>query len=221
MKERNSYSKQSGAEEEDFPSDPSYEDDQNISDVEWDGSEVELVSEEEEEKYEENRTGVKIKYTLSESEISEFFRHTEGYKKNSRLQKNHTIIQTVIFLVLILLWVYMGSIYYAFLTIFPVLSVIVIWTIPILSRKKLAKKFCSGEEISAEIFPDKITMKIKDSEKEVLFDGACECEEVAGIILIYPKDAETIMIPMRAIEPEFLPDVQAMIFAGAQPRYEN
>lgn len=221
MKEKDSYDEPTGVEEGGYPSVISDELETSTAEVEWDGSEAELVSDDEDEKYEENKTGVKIKYTLSESEISEFFKHTEGYQKNSRLQKNHTIIQAIIFLVLIMLWAYMGSIYYAFLTVFPVISVIVLWTIPILSRKKLAKKFCSGEEISAEIFPDKITINIKNVEKEILLDGNCECEEVAGIILIYPKHSETIMIPIRSIEPEFIPDVQAMIFAGSQPRYEN
>lgn len=196
------------------------ETEESSDDVEWDGSESELILEDDNEEYEEDMTGIKLKYVLSEKEISEIFKHTEGYRKNCKLQKNHTIIQSVVFVVLLVLWLALGNTYYALLAALPILCIAIIWIIPIFSIKRLARDFFSGEEISTEIYPDKICMEIKDrgKEREILLDGTAEYEELAGEILIYPKNSDTLIIPMRAIEPEFLPDVQAMLVAGTKPK---
>lgn len=213
--------KDSTVESNNQENEPSDESHQQGESVVWDGSEAQLVSESEKEKYSESNTGVKIKYTLSGSEIYEFFKHTRGYQKNKILQKKHTIIEIFILLLLVITWFFTKNVYYLYLMALPVLASLVIWSIPLITRKKLSDKFCCGEEISAEIFPDKIVLQGKSGTREVLFDGTCECEETAGMILVYPRRSQTVMIPIRAIEPELIPDVQAMIFAGSKPRYEG
>ena len=62
---------------------------------EWDGSEAEIVVDDESEEYEEENTGIKIKYTLKPEEIREFVQSSEGYEKNKKAQKKHTIIQSI------------------------------------------------------------------------------------------------------------------------------
>lgn len=198
-------------------------DDENSDDdgVEWDGSESELVSDDDQEGYEENQTGIKIKYKLCEEEVYEFLKHSKAYKKNRKLQKNHTIIQAILIILLMIFAAVMRSPYYAILTLFPVAAIVGIWVFPHISIRKVIKKFTSRGEVRAEVFPDKITIQSKAKECEIPLNGSGECEEFANMIIVYPRNSETIMIPIRSIDPEFLPDIQAMIFAGSRPRYED
>ena len=193
----------------------------STDDVEWDGSEAELILEDDMEEYEEKNTGAKIRYILSEEEIIEIFKHTKGYQKNKELQKKHIIIQGGLFIVLLVLWLFMKNNYYALLMLMPLFCIGVILWAPIFSMKRLARDFYSGEEINLEIYPDKIQLSVKGKEREVPLDSTLKYEEIAGMIVLYPKEGDTLLIPIRAIEPEFLPDIQAMIFAGAEPKREE
>lgn len=190
-------------------------------DIEWDGTESELIMDNHDEEYEEKMAGIKLKYTLLEKEIINIFKYTEGYKKNLKLQKIHTAVQTVLFFVLLILWRNLGSTYYLILSLFPLTAVMAIWIAPLLSMKSLAKKLSSGEELNVEVFPDKILVDSKRSHREILLDGTSECEQMGGVIIVRPKEGNMVLIPIRSIEPEFLPDIQAMILAGSQPKYEK
>lgn len=187
---------------------------------EIDDSESELTADNVEE-YEEKATGIKLKYVLEENEIIEIFKHTENYQKNCKLQKNSTIVQIILLLMLILLWILRNNIYYGFMTILPLGSMGIIWGLPYFSLKRLAKEFYSGEEVRLSIFPDRICMEVKDKSREILLDGTAEFEEVIEMLIITPKDQNTLIIPLRAIESEFLPDIQAMITAGTVPKQKN
>ena len=80
MKEQSDYREPGGEKiQEESSSSESWE-----NDVEWDGTEAELIVEDDVEEYEENQTGIKVKYVLSESEISEIFKHTESHKGPTR-----------------------------------------------------------------------------------------------------------------------------------------
>ena len=194
---------------------------ETTDDVEWDGSEAELILEDDIEEYEEKNIGAKIKYILSEEEIIEIFKHTEGYKKNQEIQKTHILLQCVLFVILFVLWILLKNNYYALLMLMPIICIGIIFWAPIFSMKRLAKDFYSGEEINAEIYPDKIQLTVKGKEREIPLDSSVKYEEIAGMIVLYPKEGDTLLIPIRAIEPEFLPDIQAMIFAGAAPKREE
>ena len=187
----------------------------------WDGSEAEIVLDDEAEEYEEETTGIKIKYALRATEVQEFIKHTEVYKKNRRIQNKHTIVQSVIFLAMLALSFIMHNEYYLWLAGFPVLAVLLIWAVPFFKGKQLVREMFEKDEVSVEIFPDKIEVQHIDYKQEIPLDGSYESEDYGKLILLFEKEEIKLIIPVRAIEPEFLADVQAMIFAGAKPRYKD
>lgn len=187
----------------------------------WDGSEAEIVVDDEAEEYEDETTGIKIKYTLKPEEIKSFIRHSESYKKNKKAQKKHTIIQSIIFICMIVLGFISGSVCYAWFAAFPLLALIITWLVPFFSIQRLVKDLFKNEEMEVEIFPDRIEISGKNHEREILLDDSCESEELEDMIVIFSKKGLSLIIPLRAVEPEFQADVQAMIFAGAKPRYKD
>lgn len=199
-----------------------FESDEDVEeDIKWDGSESELVMENQNERFEKNLTGIKLKYTISEKEVMDIFKCTEGYKKNCKLQRTHILIQSFIFVILLMLRLRVDNTYYTILLMLPLLAIVAILAMPILSMKKLARSFSAGKETNIEIFPDKILVDMPGFQKVINLDGTVAYEQVAGVIILRPKEDNTILIPIRAIEPEFLPDVQAMLMAGTQPKYEK
>lgn len=225
MKEKNSYSKQNGNNMDDAGDPYSLNEWENAAneenledDMEWDGSEAELIVEDQAEEYEENPTGIKIKYSLSEEMITGIFAQTDGYTKNRKWQRIHTVIQSAMLLILIALWNYSGNMYYMLLMLIPIICIGALWVIPFFSFKKLVSEFYTGKEISLEIFPDKISVNIEGNINEIELDQKTQYEELIDRIMVYPETGNVLMIPKQDIEPDFLPDVQAMIFAGAQPK---
>ncbi len=187
----------------------------------WDGSEAEIVVDDEAEEYEDETTGIKIKYRLKPEEIRSFIRHGESYKENKKAQKKHTVIQVMVFVIMIVLGVVTGSGYYVWLAAFPVVALILMWLVPFFSIKKLVRDVFKDEELEVEIFPDKIEIMGRGENREIPLDGSCESEELDDMIMLFSNKGLSLIVPLRAVEPEFQADVQAMIFAGAKPRYKN
>ena len=79
----------------------------------------------------------------------------------------------------------------------------------------------ADKKLSVEIYPDSITIKNNLKEAVVNLDGNCVFEEYKGMFLIHLSKQRIFIIPIRAIEPEFLPDVQAMLVAGTTPISES
>jgi hypothetical protein len=193
-------------------------DDDPKENMERDGSESELVFDDETEEYEENMTGIKISYKLDKKDIYEFIKNSAPYEKKKKEKKKHTVVQAVMFLVLIVLAVVTKNNLYTFCSLIPFLTGIGLWIIPHLSMKNLVNSIYDEREYAVEIFPDKIEVLHAGLTKEFPLDESGKCEIITDkLILVYSKAKESLIIPIRAIKPECLPDVQAMIIAGAQP----
>lgn len=182
----------------------------------WDGSEAEIIVDDESESYEDEDTGIKLKYSLTTKEMKSFVRRSEIYQKNKRVQKKHTIVQSVFFVLMIALAIIFKSWYYAWLSVYAVVFLALIWLIPLISIRKIVKKMFFDEEITAEIFTDKIEIQKGSTKKEIILDGSCNYEEYDNMMIISsPCDGLSLIIPVRAIEPEFRAEVQAMLLAGS------
>lgn len=182
--------------------------------------ESELILDDESEEYEEEATGIKIKYRLTGEEVKKIIKHSESYRRNKEAQKKHTMIQSVVFLAMIILSFVSESKYYIWISIFPLIALFFIWFVPFISIKNAIKKILLEKEITVEIFPDKIDVCKNGTEREISLDGTCECSEYDDLIFISSSEGNNIIIPLRAIESDFRAEVQAMIIAGSKTKEE-
>jgi hypothetical protein len=90
-----------------------------------------------------------------------------------------------------------------------------------LDLKKAAKKLLKKDWISVEVFHDSIDISCDGVEKKIILNSSTEYEETKRHILVYPPNDELLVIPIKAIDPEYLSEVQAMIFAEAKPKFEK
>ena len=183
----------------------------------WDGSESELVFDDETENYEDNMAGIKISYKLDKNDIYEFIKNSMSYEKREKEKIKFTIIQATMFAILIVLAVVTKNNLYTLVSLIPFFTGVSLWVIPILSIKNLVNNIYDENQYEVEIFPDKIEVVHAGLVKEFPLDESGRCEITDKLILVYSKTKEPLIIPIRSIKPDCLPDIQAMILAGARP----
>lgn len=214
------------AEEEDMrPDAPESEEDESEEAVEWDGSEAELVLDDDAADYEEPQTGVKLSYTLREEEVF----HALGKSGFSKTLGRRAVAEGVV-LALLAAWFFFqyaqsGEGAVLFFGCIAVLALAAVALVPYLSRKKRAKEICRNERIAhveMEIYPDGIQIGRGEGEWEIPFDGSCRREKHRGLMLFFPAGKKHMLIlPLRCIEPNVLPEIQAMILAGTTSHEEE
>lgn len=215
------------AEEEDLrPDAPEAEDDESEEEaVEWDGSEAELVLDDDAADYEEPQTGVKLSYTLREEEVF----HALGKSGFSKTLGRRAVIEGVL-LALLAVWFfvqYARSLEGAnlFFGCVAVLALAAVALVPYLGRKKRAREICKNDRIAhveMEIYPDGIQIGQGEGEWEIPFDGSCRRVKHRGLMLLFPAGTKhMVILPIRCIEPGILPEIQAMILAGTVSHEEE
>lgn len=184
----------------------------------WDGSESEFVEDEEAEDYEEKYAGIKFCYTLKRDEIFSCLKHTGLFKTGG--------IRSIVEICLLLVLSFMFFLLF-FLTknnlnfILGVISAALIFLVLLVPRFFIgfnADKLTTGKKLSVEIYPDEIEVESGSTSWKIPLDGSSFFEEFNDMFLLFLPKEKLFIIPIRAIEPDFLADVQAMIVAGTTPK---
>ena len=196
----------------------------NISKItenpDWDGSESELVSDDDAEEYEIPETGIKISYSLTPDEMYKCLYHSRFYKtKGSR-----AVIQSIIFafagLIFLLTYFFTDSQYNKYNLFFGILCffmIAVIGLVPHFHMKSLARLMADGKTVDAEIYPTHIDIGKDDGAWSIELDGKAEIAEFDNIIMIYTDDEKSFAIPERVIEPEVYNEIKAILLSGTMP----
>ena len=171
---------------------------------EWDGSESELVADDDAESYEIPETGIKISYVMTREEMVRCLYHSNIYKtKGSR-----AVFASVLFgaAAVIFAVAYFTTNQYQpanlFFSIFSLVMIVLIWLVPFLHIRSMAKVMANGKTIEAEVYPDHIDIGQGAGAWEIDLDGNCELMEFDNIFMIALPDGRNFAIPERVIEPE-------------------
>ena len=202
------------------PSDNFEENGRNDENPEWDGSEAEYVSDDDAEEYEIPETGIKLSYVLKPEEMYKCLYHSDIYKtKGAR-----AIVQSVIFafgaLAFFLVYFMTNSQYNSYNLFFGILCIVmiaVIWIVPHLHIKSMAKIMADGKTIEAEIYPTHIDIGQGEGSWRIELDGKPEIKEFDNIFMICTPENRRFAIPCRVIEPEVYNEIKAILFSGTKP----
>lgn len=189
---------------------------------EWDGSESELVADDDAESYEIPETGIKISYVMTREEMVRCLYHSNIYKtKGSR-----AVFASVLFGAAAVIFVvaYFTTNQYQpanlFFSIFSLVMIVLIWLVPFLHIRSMAKVMANGKTIEAEVYPDHIDIGQGAGAWEIDLDGNCELMEFDNIFMIALPDGRNFAIPERVIEPEIYNEFKAILIAGTKPQDE-
>lgn len=182
----------------------------------WDGSESEIIADDDALVYEEQQTGIKLDYILKYDEVLSCLRMTGEEKtitKTTKIKTTIAILLGVSFLVSY--FVNYQAINLVLGSICLILA-LAVFLVPSLVMKNTAKEITSKEPMYVEVYPDNLVVGKNGGEREIPLDGSCQFQEFGNLFMIFPEEGEMIAIPIRAIEPDLLADVEAILTAGTE-----
>lgn len=203
---------------EEPPEEPTDKKDENqVEDGAWDGSEAELVADDDAAVYEDPQTGIRLSYTLRREEIYQCLKST-GYIKTTGTRA--IIEMAVLAIAAVLFFINWFSEYQTVSLVLGILSILligVIWVVPEWGLRRRAGVLASGAEMVMEIYPDEIVLNRGGSHAEIPLDGTASYAQYGNCMVLF-HEGKMAILPLRCVEPAVLPEVQAMILAGTTPR---
>ncbi|HEX3025988.1 MAG TPA: hypothetical protein VHR42_01990 [Clostridia bacterium] len=184
--------------------------------IEWDGSEAELVADEDAAEYEEQNTGIQLKYVLKSQEIFRVLFKTQMTPKRTALTVTAALLGVALGVYFLIRTVNGDHIAGSPGAICLILAGIILAS-PVLHIRSQAKNSENGKEIRMKIYPDHIQMGRGEGGWEIPLDGTVVRNVLKGLIFFYIDGNRLVILPLRCVEPSVLPEVQAMIFAGTSP----
>lgn len=197
------------------------EEDPGAQENDWDGTESEFVEDDDAEEYEERYSGIKLSYSLKREEIASCLKHVGFYKSSGIRQIVELCLLTVLAVMFFVMYSVTAAKVNLVLSVVSVVLMVVIWLIPVFSLSMNAEKMTTGKQLEVAIYPDNIEVQSGQSKWEIPMDGSSMFEEYNKMLLIYMPQEKIFIIPLRAVEPDFLADVQAMIVAGTTPKTDD
>ena len=200
---------------EEYPEQDEKEKDDHI----WDGSESEFIADDDALIYEEQQTGIKLDYQLNFNEILFCLRRFSGLRRENKKVLIETILLALAGAGSFVAYGMNFVVANLILGIACLLLIGLIWIVPQQFLRNYAKTLSKEKKpIYVEVYPDEIVVGNEGKERKIELDGSCKYQEMDHMYLLFPPDGEILVIPMRVIEPDFLPDVQAMLVAGTIPK---
>lgn len=205
--------------EEEINRDSEDSEEEDTEEIEWDGSESEFVEDDDYQEYEENYSGIKFSYTLKKEEFFSCIKCCGIDKRLIIIGSFLLAIFTIIYLILFIQKMTMFNFFCMSLGII----LLPLWAsgfLPLFFEKLNKDKFPGNKKVSVEVYPDSIIVDDNMRRWEIPLDGTSRFKEINGIFLIFLPKEKIFIIPKRAIEPDLLPEVEAMLVTGTEP-YEN
>ena len=188
----------------------------------WDGSEAEFVEDDDSAEYEIPETGIKLSYVLTQDEMYRCLYHSNSFKtKGARAVVQSIILALAAVIFFIAYFVGDDSQYGGYNIFFGIVSLVtiaVIWIVPHLHIKSMAKLMADGKTIETEIYPTRIDIGRDDGAWSIELDGTAEIEEFDNIFMIYTQKDQNFAIPERVIEPELYNEIRAILLSGTKPK---
>lgn len=184
--------------------------------VEWDGSEAELVADEDAAEYEEQNTGIQIRYTLKQREIFPVLLKAQ-YTQRRLASSLAAGLLALVLAVVSFVQSASGRGEFALLGVVCLVVLLLVLPMPVLKIRREARAAADGREIRMAVYPDHIEMGEGDSGWEIPLDGTVERRVMRELMVLYIDGGNLVILPLRCVEPAVLPEVQAMLFAGTRP----
>lgn len=194
----------------------------NEDNPEWDGTESELVADDDAEEYEIPETGIKLSYVMTEKEMYRCLYNSDIYKTKGSRAVFSTAVFVLAAVCFIIAYFYTEGQFKTYNLIFGIFCAVmiaVVWLVPHFHIRSMAKIAANGKKIEAEIYPDHIDIGSGSGAWSIELDGNCYLSEFDNIFMISQKD-RNFAIPERVIEPEVYNEVKAILVSGTRPKEE-
>lgn len=187
----------------------------------WDGSEAELVEDDDAEEYEIPMAGIRVSYVLTEEEYFKCLKHSGIYKSQGTRGLIEAVVLGILAVIFFFVFFMAGGVSNIVFGCISLIFIAVLLVVPNLHMRSMAKSMADGKLIEAEIYPDSVEIGRDDGAWKIELDGTSRIQEFDNIIMIFADHNRSFAIPERAIDPDFLPEIKGILLAGTIPTYEE
>lgn len=187
----------------------------------WDGSEAELVEDDDAEEYEIPMAGIRVSYVLTEEEYFKCLKHSGIYKSQGTRGLIEAVVLGILAVIFFVVFFMTGGVSNIVFGCISLIFIAVLLVVPNLHMRSMAKDMADGKLIEAEIYPDSVEIGRDDGAWKIELDGTSRIQEFDNIIMIFADHNRSFAIPERAIDPDFLPEIKGILLAGTTPTYEE
>lgn len=187
----------------------------------WDGSEAELVEDDDAEEYEIPMAGIRVSYVLTEEEYFKCLKHSGIYKSQGTRGLIEAVVLGILAVIFFVVFFMAGGVSNIVFGCISLIFIAVLLVVPNLHMRSMAKAMADGKLIEAEIYPDSVEIGRDDGAWKIELDGTSRIQEFDNIIMIFADHNRSFAIPERAIDPDFLPEIKGILLAGTTPTYEE
>ncbi len=197
---------------------------ENEDNPEWDGTQGELVSDDDAEEYEIPETGYKISYVLTQEEMYKCLYHSNMFKTKGTRAVVQSVILGIAAVIFFVIYFTTNSQYNRYNIIFGIVCLVTIaaiWIVPHLYLKNMSRMMADGKTIEAQIYPTHIDIGRNDGKWSIELDGRAQIQEFDNIIMIFTDHERAFAIPERVIEPDVYNEIRAILMSGTEPDEEE
>ena len=187
----------------------------------WDGSEAEYVPDDDAEVYEEVRPGIGINYVLRPEEVYECLKRSGFCKTSGKRAAVECVLLGICAVACMAAYLIQQNIHGLILAVLCLALIAVVCLVPYWGMRRHARRIANGKELHVEIYPDELQVGRGDGQWEIPLDGTSMLEEYEELMVVSTPHKKMLCIPMRSVEPNVLPDVQAMLLAWTRPANEE
>lgn len=185
-----------------------------------------LVSAEKED-YEEQQTGIELSYALKEEEIYECLKRSGFFHMNPKTSALVMAGLTILAAVFLAAGIITSRSLFYFYAASCATLLIVLGVFPYQNNKARARSFADGHTIRMTVFPDHIQVGRGIKRWDIPLNGSAQYAQIEEMMVLYVTEKDDpkrktgqrmVILPMRCVKQNVLPEVQAMIVAGTRPK---
>lgn len=150
----------------------------------WDGSEAELVEDDDAEEYEIPMAGIRVSYVLTEEEYFKCLKHSGIYKSQGTRGLIEAVVLGILAVIFFVVFFMAGGVSNIVFGCISLIFIAVLLVVPNLHMRSMAKSMADGKLIEAEIYPDSVEIGRDDGAWKIELDGTSRIQEFDNIIMI-------------------------------------
>lgn len=151
----------------------------------WDGSEAELVEDDDAEEYEIPMAGIRVSYVLTEEEYFKCLKHSGIYKSQGTRGLIEAVVLGILAVIFFVVFFMAGGVSNIVFGCISLIFIAVLLVVPNLHMRSMAKSMADGKLIEAEIYPDSVEIGRDDGAWKIELDGTSRIQEFDNIIMIF------------------------------------
>lgn len=161
-----------------------------------------------------------ISFTLTVEEAYICLKNAGIFKTSGKRAVLYTLFMAIAAAGFIISYIFGQNYNWLIFAVICLLVIAVIWIVPYVQLKKLAKENAKGNVIQASVREDMIEIKGDSSRWEIPLNRTSRLSEKGNMLIFHTENGQLFTIPERAVPPDKLAKIKKIVKKGTVP-YEK